>query len=425
MHIVFLTDNFPPEVNAPASRTYDHCREWVRAGHHVTVITGVPNFPKGIVFPGYRNRLWQVEWMDGIRVIRVWTYLAANEGFGRRILDYASFMVSGTLAGLFVRPIDVVIGTSPQLFTVCAASLVSRLRRRPFVFELRDLWPESIEAVGALKASWLLRVLAGVARHLYRHASAIVAVTQSFAEALQGFGIVPEKIHVITNGADLERYRPRPKAAQLVETLGLAGRFVIGYIGTHGLAHGLETLLEGAERLRALPDGERFRLLFLGDGARKAALQQEAVRRRLDSVIWVDTVPKQEVARYWSLLDAAVIHLRDTPVFRTVIPSKLFEAMAMGIPILHGVEGESARIVEREGCGLTFAPGDAAGFANAVVRLAGDPVLYERCRANARRAAERYDRRRLARDMLSVLLAVAGRTVLHTTERSAAAIDPS
>ena len=144
MHILFLSDNFPPEVNAPASRTFEHCREWVRAGRQVTVITCAPNFPGGRVYEGYRNRLWQAETMDGIRVIRVWSYITANQGFIKRILDYVSFMIAAVVAAPFVRGVDVVVGTSPHFFTVCGAWLVSRMKRIPFVFELRDIWPESI-----------------------------------------------------------------------------------------------------------------------------------------------------------------------------------------------------------------------------------------------------------------------------------------
>jgi len=180
MHILFLTDNFPPEVNAPASRTFEHCREWVRSGEQVTVITCAPNFPKGRVYDGYRNRIWQTEDMDGVRVVRVWSYVTANEGFTKRILDYQSFMVSATIAAIFVPRVEVVIGTSPQFFTVCAAWAVSALKRIPFVFELRDIWPESIKAVGALQDSALLRLLEHIELFLYRHADRIVSVTRSF-----------------------------------------------------------------------------------------------------------------------------------------------------------------------------------------------------------------------------------------------------
>ena len=162
MHILFLTDNFPPETNAPASRTFEHCREWVKAGHQVTIITCAPNFPKGKVFDGYRNRLWQSEQMEGIRVIRVWSYITKNEGFLKRILDYISFMVSAIIAALFVRKPDIVIGTSPQFFTACAAYVVGAYKRIPFVFELRDLWPESIKAVGAMRSGRVLSMLEAI-----------------------------------------------------------------------------------------------------------------------------------------------------------------------------------------------------------------------------------------------------------------------
>ena len=180
MHILFLTDNFPPEVNAPASRTFEHCREWVKAGNQVTVITCAPNFPAGKVFSGYKNKLWQTEEMDGIRVIRVWSYITANAGFIKRILDYISFMPPAVLASFFVKKPDLVIGTSPQFFTVCAAYLVSLFKRIPFVFELRDIWPESIKAVGAMNDSIIIKLLEKIELFLYRKAKMIVSVTHAF-----------------------------------------------------------------------------------------------------------------------------------------------------------------------------------------------------------------------------------------------------
>lgn len=400
MHILFLSDNFPPEVNAPASRTHEHCRQWAQAGHEVTVVTCAPNFPRGRVFEGYRNRLWQTETIDGIRVIRVWSYITANEGFARRVLDYLSFMASGTLAALFVRRFDVVVGTSPQFFTACAAWFVALVRRRPWVFELRDLWPESIKAVGAMKQSRLIDALERLELFLYRSATRIVSVTHSFRTNLQRRGVDPAKIDVITNGVDIARFTPRPRDATLERQLGLEGKFVAGYVGTHGMAHALETLLDAAAALRDGPDGDRYRLLMLGDGARKAALVEMAKQRGLDNVMFIDSVPKDEVARYWSLLDVSVIHLRRTELFSTVIPSKLFECMGMGLPVLHGVAGESADIVEREGVGIVFEPESAEQLVAGIRRLAGDPALRDAMRSQALAAAGRYDRSALAADML-------------------------
>ena len=403
MHILFLTDNFPPEVNAPASRTFEHCREWVKAGHKVTVVTCAPNFPKGKVFDGYRNRAWQTEEMDGIRVIRVWSYITANEGFVKRILDYQSFMVTATLASPFVRGVDVVVGTSPQFFTACAAYVVAGMKRVPWVFELRDLWPESIRAVGAMKESKALDWLEKLELFLYRKANAVVSVTNAFRDNLIGRGIDGAKIHVVTNGVDISRFNPREKDAELVRELGLEGKFVAGYIGTHGMAHALETLLEAAAKLKARPDGDRYRILLLGDGARKAELVAQAQAKGLDNVLFVDSVSKEQVVRYWSLLDVSIIHLRKTELFTTVIPSKLFECMGMGIPVLHGVAGESAGIVEKEGAGIVFEPENANALCDGLARLAADRALYDQYRRNALTGAHNYDRSVLAGRMLGVL----------------------
>ena len=403
MLILFLSDNFAPEVNAPASRTFEHCREWVRAGHRVTVITGVPNFPAGKVFPGYRNRLWQREIMDGIEVVRVWTYVTANSGFTGRTLDYLSFMMTGLLAGVLQRRPDVIVGTSPQFFTNCAAWVLSVLRRRPFVFELRDLWPESIKTVGAMSDSALLRLMERLELFLYRRAAAVVAVTAPFRRNLIARGIDGEKIQVVTNGVDLTRFRPMTRDPELAARLGLTGKFVAGYIGTHGMAHALETILAAAALLRAHPEGVLVRVVFLGDGARKQALKATAQRMGLDNILFLDTVPKAEVPRYWSLLDVSIIHLKRNDNFTRVIPSKLFECMGMGVPVLHGVPGKSAAIVEREGVGLVFEPENAQALCEGVLRLARDQALYQRLRAHCLAAAPRYDRTVLARRMLTIL----------------------
>lgn len=408
MHILFLSDNFSPEVNAPAARTFEHARAWVRAGERVTVLTGVPNFPTGRVFDGYRNRLFQRETMDGIEVRRVWTYITANEGLLKRSLDYASYMTSAIVAAPFVRGVDVVVATSPQFFTACAGLAAARMLRKPFVFELRDLWPESIRAVGALRDGRLLNALERLEIQLYRNAAAIVPVTDSFRRALIARGIDGDKIHVVTNGADLAQFAPRSRDRALAAELGLSDAFVIGYVGTHGMAHALTTLLEAAARLRQTPETRRVRLLLLGDGAEKKTLMASARTAGLTNVIFLDSVPRVDVARYWSLLDAAVIHLKKTPLFETVIPSKLFECMAMGIPVLHGVRGESAAIVEREKVGLTFEPENPQALCETVVRLMREPDLRRQLAARGPRAAVGYDRQVLAGRMLEVLRAGAG-----------------
>jgi glycosyltransferase involved in cell wall biosynthesis len=407
MRILFLTDNFPPEVNAPASRTHEHCREWVRAGHQVTVVTTAPNFPTGRVFPGYSNRLYTRDEIDGIEVVRVWSYVTANEGFLKRTLDYVSFALMAVLVSVFSRRFDVVVGTSPQFFTACAAWALGFLRRRPYVFELRDLWPESIRAVGAMKDGLVLDLLEKLELFLYRHAAAVISVTHAFKTDLIRRGVDADKIHVVTNGADLTRFAPRPRDAVLEAQLGLKDRFVVGYVGTHGMAHALGTALDAAAILEGGPDADRIRFLLLGDGAEKAALKARAADMGLSNVIFVDIVPKSEVARYWSLLDVSLVHLKREPLFETVIPSKLFECMAMGIPVLHGVRGESADIVLRDQVGEVFTPEDAPELAAAASRLAHDKAALEGMAARGVVAARGYDRSALAVRMLEILKSVA------------------
>jgi glycosyltransferase involved in cell wall biosynthesis len=409
MHILFLTDNFPPEVNAPASRTYEHAREWVRAGCEVTVITCAPNFPQGKVYPGYKNRLIQTEVMDGIRVVRVWTYITANEGLYKRTLDYLSFALASTIAALGVRRPDVIVGTSPQFFTACAAFLVSILKRRPWVFELRDVWPESIKTVGALKDGAVLKALEALEAFLYRRADRIVAVTHSFKMALITRDVQPSKIDVVTNGVDLTCFTPRTRPLALAEQYGLSDCFVAGYVGTHGLAHGLDTILDAAQILQHKAPSEPIRILMLGHGARKAALVDRAKLMGLTNIVFIDSVSKNQVADYWSLLDASMIHLKKDPLFKTVIPSKLFECMAMGLPVLHGVEGESAEIVLREGVGETFEPENAEALVSAILRMASNKEQLAQYRQNALCAAPKYERANQAALMLQSLKVAAGR----------------
>jgi glycosyltransferase involved in cell wall biosynthesis len=419
MHILFLTDNFPPEVNAPASRTFEHCREWVKAGHQVTVVTTAPNFPTGRVFAGYRNKLRQSELIEGMQVIRVWSYIAANAGFLKRTLDYVSFMVAATFAALFVRRIDVVVATSPQFFTAMAGFFVGALKRRPWVFELRDLWPESIKAVGAMKEGATLRFLVWLEQFLYRHADAIVCVTQSFRQHLISRGIEAGKISVVTNGVSLGQFIPRRRPEKLARAYGLSDCFVAGYIGTHGMAHGLDTLLEAASLLASMPEAGNIRIVLLGDGAEKERLKQRA--NGMTNVVFLESVAKSEVADHWALLDASIVHLRKDELFKTVIPSKIFEAMAMGIPLLHAVEGESAAIVREEGVGLLIEPENPAALAESILKLASDAKLCGEFSTQGLAAARRYDRGNLALALLNDLEDVAAGRALSRAEISAEA----
>ncbi len=401
MRVIFFSHYYPPEVNAPASRTSEHCHRWARAGHDVTVVTSAPNHPRGVIYPGYRNRLLQIEAMDGVKVVRVWTFLAANEGFVRRTLNYLSFMLSATLAVPRLPRPEIFVSTSPQFFCGLTGLLAKAMRRAPWVLEVRDLWPESIVAVGAMRKGFAIRVLEWLERMAYHNADRIVSVTDSFvphiAERCQG----ERKISVIKNGADFSLFKEGANAEEIKRKFGFEGRFVVSYIGTHGMAHGLDTVIEAADLLR---DERRIGFLMVGDGAERVRLVENAKALKLDNLYIVGQLPKADMPAIWTATDASLILLRQSDTFRKVLPSKMFEAMAMARPIILGIEGESKALLEAAGAGIAITPGSASELAKAVVRLADDQALCERLGSQgAEHVREHYDRAKIAMRYLDVL----------------------
>ena len=396
--ILFLTDNFPPEVNAPASRTYEHCREWVKKGYDVTVITCAPNFPQGKVYEGYKNKLFQRETIDGIKVIRVWTYIVPNKGFIKRTLDYISYSVSSFIAGLFIST-DIIIATSPQFFTALTGRTLSKWKRKPWIMEVRDLWPESIKTVGAMKDNVFIRYFEWQEMRCYKSAKKIVVVTDSFKRKLIKRGIEEAKINVVKNGVNSSLFFPIPKNEALLQKLGLQNKIIIGYIGTHGMAHKLDFILRCAKKME---NDNRFHFLLIGGGAMKDKLVKLKQELGCSNVTMLAPVPKKEVVDYISILDICLINLKKSPLFTTVIPSKIFENAAMEKPILMGVEGEAKEIVESYGAGLCFEPENEYDFCKKLQELLVND-FYEECKKGCRKLAADFDRQVLATNMLDVI----------------------
>lgn len=394
MRLLVLTHYYPPEVNAPASRLSENARAWVRAGHRVTVVTCAPNHPHGKLYPGYRNRLFQREVIDGVEVIRVWTWIAANEGFLPRIANYLSYLVSVALQLWRLPAADIVLSSSPQFFCGLAGWLLRR-KRRPWVLEIRDLWPESIIAVGAMRRGLAIRALEAIEAFAYRRADLVVPVTDSFVAHIRARR--PDgPICVVKNGVDLSVYRHADSAevAAFRDAHGLTGKFVASYVGTHGMAHGLDAVLDAAERLRARTD---IVFLLVGGGAERARLASARAERGLDNVVMLEQQPKSAMPVIWSASDAALVLLRRLDTFKSVLPSKMFEAMALGVPMILGVEGEAKALMEDAGAGIAIVPEDAAQLADAVVRLADDPLERKQMGTRGQSfVAAHFDRNRLA-----------------------------
>ena len=415
MRILFLSHYFPPEVNAPATRTYEHCRQWVRDGHHVTVVTCAPNHPQGRVYQGYSNRIYQRETTDGISVVRVWTFVTANEGFFKRTLNYVSYMCSAVIVSLILPKADVVLSTSPQFFNGLAGYFVGKLRRIPWVLEVRDLWPESIVAVGAIKNPAIIRVLEWIERFAYRKADRIVPVTDSFKAYMLDKGVEAGKITVVKNGVDLAQYAPLDGASSLAEQLGIKGKFVVSYFGTHGMAHHLETIFHAARRLNS---SKNIVFLMVGDGAERQSLVRMRDKMALDNVMMLDQQPKSRMRELWALSDISLVLLKKSDLFKTVIPSKIFESLAMAKPIVLGVEGESADLLRAAEAGICIEPEQADDLAARVLELSGNPERCRRLGSNGRQyVMEHFDRTVLARKLASVIETV-GRTALEAEEIS-------
>lgn len=401
MRILFLTDNFPPESNAPARRTFEHCVEWIKAGEDVTVVTCWPNFPRGEVYEGFRNKLFGRSNMDGIEVLRVWSFMARNEGFILRVVDYLSFAFMAFWVALF-RRYDVIIATSPQFFTTFPAFALSLIRRRPWIFELRDIWPESIQAVGAMKKGWVFRTLERIELFLYRRASKVIAVTPAFRDNLVSRGIRSNHISVVPNGVHRMEFPETEKDAALVDQHGLAGKIVVGYIGTHGLAHGLDFVVRAATKVT----DDRVHFIFVGDGAERENLEALSDELQLRNVTFLGPVAGEEVHRYLSLTDIALVPLKRSDTFKSVIPSKIFESSAMAKPILLGVDGQARQIVEEFDAGQCFTPEDEDDFLAKLAILVSDPGAYARHQSGCRKLSRHYDRARLALEALDVIRSV-------------------
>ena len=403
MKILFLTHYYTPEGNAPASRVSALAERWTEAGHEVTVLTCAPNVPDGIVYPGYRNRRKQIECINGVKVVRVWTYIAPNKGTVRRIANYVSYMFSAFLCGLGMKRPDVMIATSPQFFCGWAGVLLHWFRHFPFVLEIRDIWPESMVAVDAGLPGPLLKFIGVMEKRMYRSAQHIVTVGQGYVNKLQERGVPEAKISVIMNGVDKKLFFPRPANEDLLAEHGLNGKFVCSYIGTIGMACGLKTALDAAELLKQRGN-DKIRILLVGDGAQREALQREAVERKLDNVIFTGRRPKNEMPDWIALSDVTLVHLKKNALFTTVMPSKIFESAGCARPIIIGVDGFAKQLVMEAEAGIAMEPENAEQLVTILEKLSVNPELCQKLGQNAyENISSKYDRDLQAKEYLKIL----------------------
>jgi len=415
-HVLFLTPYYPPEVGAPQTRISETATRLARRGHAVTVLTTLPNYPTGVVPAEYRGGKRRREEVDGVRVLRVWSYISPNRGFLRRILAQLSF---GALAGprgtgeirRGGKP-DIIIVESPPLFDSYSGRYLARRFRAPYIFTVADIWPESAVQLGILRNRLLIRMAERLEWTSYLRAGAVWSVTAGIRQTLIERGLPADKVFLLPNGVDTQKFKPLPRA-EARETLGWDDRFTVLYAGTIGLAHGLDTLLTAADLLKGRSD---IRFVLAGAGAAKDALMAEASRRQLENVTFLDPQPHNLMPTLISAADASLVSLRNLPLFQSALPSKMYEAMACARPIILAVDGEARDLVEREaGAALHIEPENPQALAEVTLRLKDDPELAQRLGARGRAfVQQRFDRDQL-------VVALEERILQLTTQRSGAA----
>lgn len=400
--IALITEYFPPEIGAGSTRAYENAISWLKKGAQVTVVTGFPDYPDGKIPEKYRGYKFLRENIDGINVIRTFTITAPNKGYLKRIISFMSFLVSSSIQGIYsLGKQDIIIATSPPFLVGVSGYILSKIKKLPLIFEVRDIWPESIIQLGLIKNKFIIKFLELIETKLYKHSRRIVSVTDSYVEIISKKGIQPSKISVIKNGVDLDFFKPMTRDINLSEKLGCKNKFVISYIGTIGLSHALDKVLMAAQQLSQIKD---IYFLFVGDGAEKEKLIIQVERLNINNVKFVSPVPKKELLSYYSISDILLVPLRNIPLFKNVIPSKIFEIMAMQKPIILSVDGEARKIVEEAKAGFFVQPENSEELKEKIIQLKQDQQLVISLGLNGRKyVEEKFDRNKLAENYLKII----------------------
>ncbi len=402
MRIIIVTHYFPPETGAPQARLSALAAAWAADGDDVTVLTGMPNHPTGVVPPEYRGAIRRRERRDGYRVLRTWLYATPNEGVARKTICHLSFVITSVLLGGPISgPADVVVVSSPTFFSIGAGWVLARLKRARLVVEVRDLWPAIFTELGVLTSRPVIRMLERLELAAYAAADTVVVVSDGFRTNLIGRGVPASKVHTIRNGVRLADFDPGTGSDGPFRVhLGAdPSDCVVLYAGTHGIAQGLTSVAEAA----ALLTGKAIRFAFVGEGADKQRLQHRVSELGLCNVTLLPGVSHGEIPALLAAADICLVPLRDVPLFSSFIPSKIFEYLAAGRAVVGAVAGEAAQIL-REAGALVVPPADSVALADAIWTLAADPQRRKAMGRRGRCYVEKcFDRDTLARQYRKLL----------------------
>lgn len=408
MHILLVSNYFEPDSGAAAIRLSRLARALQQSGHQMTILTSLPHYPQGQIHEGYRRRLIVKENRDGMRVIQTWLYATTSPRISRKLISQLSFMLTASLRGIGIAKPDVVLIEAQPIFASLAGIFVALIKRRPYVLNVSDLWPDHLLSVGAMReSSRSYRLARRLVDFTYRHASAIIAMSPAWAERIQGYTNKSDNVHVIFNGVDLQAFRPGLDTTAFRQKYGLGEHKIIAFIGTFATQYDFDAMFEAASYFKHRED---VQFLFIGRGSQQEKVQELLQRHALPNAKWLDWIDHAELPAAWNAAYLAFWVMGEHELYSGTIPAKLYEALGCGVPIAAATAGVTAEILQQSGAGMAVAPNDVNGLAKAMKRLLDDPTLYQQCSRAARRYAEgHYDPAEVARRYEAVLLAAAKR----------------
>jgi glycosyltransferase involved in cell wall biosynthesis len=402
MNLLILSDNYYPEMNANARIFSELAELWAEKGQAVSVITCHPNFPKGKIFPGYKNKWLSTSILNHVKVIRVKTYMRPNHGLIRRTLDFISFGLSAFFFGLWQSKPDKIIGVTPQFFCALSACCLSIIKKVPFIMIVCDLWPDAVAASGFIKKNGIYKFIKKIELWMYHKANSIIILSDYYRYYLNKLGIPDRKIITSISGASKEFY-PRKKNPSLLANYHLSGKFVVGYIGTFGISHNHEDIIAIAESLTK-KNYNQIHFLMIGDGPKRNELVQYLILNNINNVTIDGPFPGKVIPEYWSLINLAIIPLALIETNKMVLPSKIIEAMAMGIPVLfYGPDGEARRFLSKSGMGWSVMGGDKASLEKLILSLADDELQMSDQAHKSLNFAKNFSREKQAEELLTHL----------------------
>jgi len=403
VHVLLIHQAFVALDEPGGTRHHELARYLASQGHRVTIIASPISYLTG------KSRSARIPWCDRqqdgdqITILHAYTYPALHRSFAFRLVSFVSFMLSSFLIGLGVKHVDLVWGTSPPIFQGATAWALARLKRVPFLFEVRDLWPAFAVAVGVLKNPLLIKLSEGLEKFLYRHANLVVVNSPGFLQHVYSRGA--SRVELVPNGTDTSMFSPVADGTAFRQLHGIGTQFLAVYAGAHGLSNDLGIVLAAAKLLLLRQD---IKIVLVGDGKDKPALQAQASREGLSNLVFIPPVPKLEMPSVLSAADACIAILKPLAMYRTTYPNKVFDYMAAGKPVILAIEGVIKDVIENAGAGIPVPPGDAQALAQAIQRLADDRDLARQMGLQARTYVEsHFDRSILASKLMGIMLQLA------------------